>query len=314
MNHIPPTLREAATLEAPPAGASPVVPPVAAAPITPPVAATPPASVLEGAKAPTDGDWLKTLPAELQSNQNLSKFKDVAALAKSYIDVQPLIGGEKIPKPSEKWGDSDWQAHYQRLGRPDTADKYTDPKDAKLPEGMAIDPAGIKGFREAAHKAGLTDKQYQAALAFYMGDMGKRFTEQSSAMQQTRVDSEATLKSEWGGKYEQNLTMANQALIQLGGEQLQTSIKGNPIMNDPHFIKMLHKLAVMTSEDTTTGGGPRVILAGEAQAKAQIEAKKADKTFTAALLSRQDPGHAAAKAEWNRLHKIAFPGTQAHDA
>ena len=115
---------------------------------------------------PNVGDFeemRKTLPAELQNNETIKNSKSFTSLAEQLVNSQKLIGSKvSIPKDGDEKG---WNEFYGKLGRPETADKYTIPA---LPEnsGLVRDEALEKRFLAKAHKAGYSDKQVGEALAF----------------------------------------------------------------------------------------------------------------------------------------------------
>ena len=80
-----------------------------------------PTEVAVEPSAPTS--WRESLPTDLRNHPAIEQTKDVGDLAKQWVNVQSLIGGEKMPAPpaeSEKWTDDQWNMHYTRLGRPES--------------------------------------------------------------------------------------------------------------------------------------------------------------------------------------------------
>jgi hypothetical protein len=73
---------------------------------------------------PTSVDWRTSLPEELKSEKSLSSITDIAGLAKSYVHAQKLIGADKIPVPNKHATEDDWNAVYEKLGRPKSAEDY----------------------------------------------------------------------------------------------------------------------------------------------------------------------------------------------
>ena len=65
-------------------------------------------------------NWKDTLPDDLKAEKALESIQDIPGLAKSYIHAQKMIGSDKIPVPNKYATDEDWQAVYNKLGRPRT--------------------------------------------------------------------------------------------------------------------------------------------------------------------------------------------------
>jgi len=72
--------------------------------------------------ATTSGNgWIASLPTELQSEKSLQSFKDLPALAKSYVEAQKMIGGSiRLPKPDAPPEEREKVIGdiYTKLGRP----------------------------------------------------------------------------------------------------------------------------------------------------------------------------------------------------
>lgn len=115
-----------------------------------------------GASGGNGTSWLETLPEDIKKDPSLQTFKDPASLAKSWVNAQKMIGADKVVIPGENATDEEKAAFYNKLGRPESAEKY----ELKAPEGYTLDDATTKSFKEAAHKLGLTTAQANALLAF----------------------------------------------------------------------------------------------------------------------------------------------------
>ena len=90
-------------------------------------------------------DWKSTLSDDLKNDPTLSNFKDVESLAKTVVHQQKVLGsGIPIPKTDEEKMEV-----YNKLGRPETADKYevSIPTDYKqyMPEEQVNQALSIQG-------------------------------------------------------------------------------------------------------------------------------------------------------------------------
>ena len=63
-------------------------------------------------------------------------IKDIECLANSYVHAQKIVGSDKIPVPNKFATEKDWDAVYEKLGRPKDATgyKYDLGEDAKINE------------------------------------------------------------------------------------------------------------------------------------------------------------------------------------
>ena len=196
----------------------------------------------------TAKSWKETISEEFRNDPNISKFTEIDALAKSYINATKMIGSDKIAVPTNNSTEDQWNEVYNKLGRPESPDKYK--LDFKS-EVAPVDEQAIKSFAEVAHKTGLNEKQAQAILDFY-----KQNSENS--VQQLKIDTETAqaqaeqqLRQEWGKQYESNITKAaSVAKANMSGDVLDMQLKDGTRLGDhPDVIKGFAKIAGLLSED-----------------------------------------------------------------
>lgn len=200
----------------------------------------------------TAKSWKDTISEEFRNDPNISKFTEIDALAKSYINATRMIGQDKIPVPNQNSTEDQWNEVYSKLGRPESPDKYK--LDFKS-EVAPIDEGAVKSFAEVAHKTGLNEKQAQAILDFY-----KQNSEQS--LQQSKIDTETAqanaeqqLRQEWGGNFDANIKRAASIAKQnMKPEMLDMQLKDGTRLGDhPDFIKGFANIANLLSEDKFVG-------------------------------------------------------------
>ena len=76
-------------------------------------------------KTPNENvDWKANLSDELKADKSLENIKDIESLAKSFVHAQKLVGADKIPVPNKFATEKDWDAVYEKLGRPKNSDGY----------------------------------------------------------------------------------------------------------------------------------------------------------------------------------------------
>jgi len=112
--------------------------------------------------------WKEAIPEDLRNDPNISKFTELEALAKSYINATRMIGQDKVAVPNNNSTDDQWNEVYNKLGRPESPDKY---KLEVKSDVVPLDDGAIKSFAENAHKLGLNNKQAQGILEFYKESM-----------------------------------------------------------------------------------------------------------------------------------------------
>ena len=192
--------------------------------------------------------WKEAISEEFRNDPNISKFTEIDALAKSYINATRMIGQDKVAVPNENSTDDQWNEVYTKLGRPESADKYKLDINSEV---APIDEGAIKTFAETSHKLGLNNKQAQGILEYYKSIM-------EGSVQQSKIDTETAqaqaeqqLRQEWGKTFDENVKKAGSiAKANLGVDVLDMQLKDGTRLGDhPEVIKGFAKIADMMSED-----------------------------------------------------------------
>jgi len=139
-------------------------------------------------------DWKASLSDEIRADKSLENIKDVEGLAKSYVHAQKLVGADKIPVPNKFATEKDWDAVYQKLGRPEDASGYK----YDLPEDQTIDETALKNFSDQAHKLGLLPGQANGMVKFYNEMQAASLQEQDSVAIAARENSAQRTKTRMG--------------------------------------------------------------------------------------------------------------------
>ena len=196
--------------------------------------------------------WKETISEEFRNDPNISKFTEIDALAKSYINATRMIGQDKVAIPNENSTDDQWNEVYGKLGRPESPDKYKLEANSDV---VPLDEGAIKSFAENAHQLGLNNKQAQGILEFYKNSM-------EGSAQQSRIDTEtaqanaeAELRKEWGGNYDNNIKKAGSvAKANMNPQILDMELKDGTRLGDhPEVIKGFANIANLLSEDKLVG-------------------------------------------------------------
>lgn len=231
--------------------------------------------------------WKEAISEEYRSNPNIEKFTELDALAKSYINAVSMIGTDKIPLPGKTATDEQWNEVYNKLGRPESADKYT----LELKTDVApIDENVIKGFAQNAHKLGLNNKQAQGILEFYKQTLEGSAKEMSVNMETAQAEATNMLRSEWGKSYDENLRKASSvAQTYLEPELLDTQLRdGSRLGDNPKIIKAFANIANLLSEDKIIGTEADNVLQGR-EIEKEIEELTSDKQ--GAYWNKMHPNH-----------------------
>jgi len=192
--------------------------------------------------------WKEAISEEFRSDPNIEKFTEIDALAKSYINATKMIGQDKVAVPNKNSTEDQWNEVYDKLGRPESADKYSLNVKSDI---VPMEETSIKQFAENAHKLGLNQKQAEGILDFYKTNM-------EGMAQQSKVDTETAqaqsaqeLRQEWGREFDTNIKKAGAlAKANMNAEVLDMELKNGMRVGDhPEIIKGFAKIAGMMSED-----------------------------------------------------------------
>lgn len=131
---------------------------------------------------------------------------------------------------------------------PETAEEYTIEKPEDYP--FDLNPDAIKTFAAEAHKAGMTKEQFQQVVAFQLNLDTQNF----KLGQENLRKAEAALKAEWGEEYKGKLEKSVLVMNNLFGDDFKNVIKQFRLGDNPAFVKGMHKLATLVSEDNFVPG------------------------------------------------------------
>ena len=219
--------------------------------VTPLVTPTPTATpvAVRGADTPApQTSWKDSISEEYRADPNIEKFTEIDALAKSYINATKMIGQDKVVIPTNNSTEEHWDEVYNKLGRPESADKYS--LDAKS-EVVNFDDTAIKSFAEQSHKLGLNNKQAQGILEFYKNNMEGTAQQSKIDTETAQAQAEQELRQEWGRDFEGKVKQAGAlAKANINAEVLDMTLSNGTRLGDhPEIIKGFAKIAGMMSED-----------------------------------------------------------------
>jgi hypothetical protein len=202
----------------------------------------------EATTSTTQSTWKDSISEEFRKDPNIEKFTEIDALAKSYINATRMIGQDKLVIPTNNSTEDQWNEVYNKLGRPESADKYT--LDAKS-EIISLDDNAVKQFAETSHKLGLNNKQAQGLLEFYKTNMEGTAQQAKVDAETAQAQAEQQLRSEWGREFETKVKQASSlAKANMNPEILDMTLSNGARLGDhPEIIKGFAKIAGMMSED-----------------------------------------------------------------
>lgn len=260
----------------------------------------------DGAAAPTPAAWYagSNLPPETVGYLESKGWHGADGLPKLIDNYKKVEAGFRsktegmVAFPKDENDTAGYDALYNKLGRPESADKYT------FPDG--VDTEAVKQLAPELHKLGLSQKQVDALSKI---DIQRMATAQENARLATVADQDralSELKNEWpGGKFNENLELARRAMRGMGMTLDKDFVPLAQAIGAKRAMNLLYLAGINTREqqgtaaigDTAAGFGMT-----PNRARAEIKSQRGQDLFAKART-----GDKAAIAEWKRLQRAASP-------
>jgi len=211
----------------------------------------------------------------------------------------------KLPGAKDAADPKVWNDIYTKLGRPETADQYNIP----VPQGEKGEFAAE--IKPVLHKIGLTQSQATELGTWWNEKVVATQKAQQAELEATHAKEVGELKSAWGADYDQRAGLVDKAAESFGMNQEQLDAL-KVVMGPKGAMNFLYnigsKIAVedktvpgMSGQKTNVGMTPEV-------AAARLAEMKKDKTFAQQFSSSDPKQRAEARAEVDRLSRLAYPG------
>ena len=271
-----------------------------------------PAPIAEAAPAPqptttSTATWRDTLPDDLKSSTSLSKFETIEGLAKSYTNLEKMLGTDKVPVPKE--GDEEGTKNFfKAAGWPEKAEDYGFAQPEKVPDGMVYNADLDTRLAGIFHGAKMTKGQAASVREQLMSLVAEGATanlEAQSVSEAERVKqmeaATTTLKSEWGAAFDQRAAVAGAAMNKFLSAETVSALEAAGLGNNPAIVRDMFALG-------TKLAGEKELIGEAMQSPADMEVSIADfrQKHSAALFDRSHPDHALRTQEYTRLFERRY--------
>jgi hypothetical protein len=258
-------------------------------------------------EAVNPGSWTAGLNDDLKGYVGTKGFKDTAALADSYRNLEKLMGAPKdrlLTIPEKFYDDKggltpEAKAVYERLGAPKEVKDY-DFKTAQGADQKTIDTLKSSFFENGVPKAA-AEKIMANMNAF--GEAQVAAAKETAALQHRQQ--ETALKTEWGAAFEKNQLIAQSGVRVLGLKAEQIDAISSQLGHSA-TMKLMHQLGKSVGESEFINGRGATDVHEPAVAQAKMRELMSDKNFGQKLMQ----GDTMAKQQWENLGRMAYPGTK----
>ena len=208
--------------------------------------------------------WSSSVPENLRDNEAFKGIEKSSDAWQQFVDMKGRMESS-VQIPGENATDEDRAAFYTKLGRPETADKYTITKPDTLPEGVQYSEDTEAIFKTAFHEVGLSDQAAQKLWGKYHEVVAQGYETQQKAEQAAHEAAINELKNDWtGDNFKVNTEIAHRAFTGIFKDETkqeeakkfieETKINGLPLGDHPMFLKMFHKIGSVIGDDTINHG------------------------------------------------------------
>ncbi len=249
----------------------------------------------EQAETSINTSWLDALPEGLKKEQSLSKFKDTASLAQSYLEAEKALN-KRVAMPKPESPEEEWQKFYQKLGLPEDK-RYTE---QRVPE----DEEYLKAYEELFYQSGLSKKQGEKLLKGmyeFSSNLQKRQQEELNKQRNSNID---WLKQHYGDAFDSRMPLMQASLQKFGSKELASLIE--EANYSPALVDLLVKVGETLKSDSLVTGNEQAVTTDAEGALKEINRLEADSDFMVKLSNKNHSEHDEAVQKMEELYKLAY--------
>jgi hypothetical protein len=269
--------------------------PVTTESTTTPVAVSTPQSFIDGQGNLTEGWKENYISEDLRGEAIFDRINSIHGMTKSLANLERMKGADTMVKPSDRFGDEDWDGYHKAGGWTGEAIAMDAPEG--LPEGMWSEDRAT-GFSEVFNKFKLSPWQQAGITEAYNTDLLQQITDMGNSNETSAAELKANLLSEWGNSYTQKEHLANFTVEKgTGGDAEFKERLLQKFGNDPDFIKYNANLGSGFSE---SGFIPHITTA---PTPADLQSQINEIMNSDAFMKAMHPEHKNVMETLARLHK-----------
>ena len=204
--------------------------------------------------------WRSALPDNLKNHEFIKDYSKPGDAIQDFVNLK-TEAASMLKVPGENATDAEKAAFYNKMGRPETADKYTIGKPENYPDGLQYTEDVEKVFRNAFHEAGIPDKAAKTLWGKYHELAVQGFESQQRVEKEALDKAVNTLKDEWkGDAFKVNTETAHRAFMKTFDDTAKqaeakafienTKINGLALGDHPMFLRIFSQIGKAIGNDS----------------------------------------------------------------
>ncbi len=236
---------------------------------------------------------------EYANEPSIQKFKNPQDLAKSYLNLEKLLGKQRIPIPEKP---EDYEVVYDALGRPQ------DPNEYEIPEVLAKEiyqgnDEALNNLKGKMHKLGFSKQQANELLNWYTEDIVAAKQQYEAMANQEMEKTMQALQQEWGDAFEERMQKASAVYNQFSDET-KALIDQSGLGRNKEFIDFMYKMGNLTIDGNNFIDNPNSLQIKVEDAKAELSRIMGDRNHP--YYDKYHPEHNNAVKAVEDLYKIIY--------
>lgn len=205
-----------------------------------------------GGGAGAEVAWKAHLGPDLGNSPTMKKFSDdkngLIAAAKGYVELEKLLGHEKIPVPKDANDTAALEVFRRAFKIPENPDGYG-LADAQVPEtmkGVSFDKAT---FAAVMHKHNVPPENAKGMWAAYTEMVKGSYAKAVQAQKDALTGVINGLRTEWGDSYDAKVELGQTVINKFSEDQETNDYLTSALSKDPRGIRFLSKIGEQFAEN-----------------------------------------------------------------
>lgn len=277
----------------------------------PPQLVQPAAPAAAAPVQPTDPkqQFIASLPEDLRQDPSFLKYNSMDDFVRGAKSAMSMIGMDKnelVRIPKTDADPKEWDSYYNKIGRPETPDKYAVPDVGSV----KFDETVLSEFKQLVHKNGMPAKLFEETIKWYASLNEKSAEQKKQQLADAQKSTESELKKQWGVAYDQKVNKIDDVLNNYDESgELFDDLKQSGLLTKKSIWKFLERISDDFSESDggSKGGQKGEVAMTPDQARMHINKNFGDPAWMKIYTDKGHPQHGNYVSEMEKLFKYAHP-------